>query len=104
MIEIKVTFENYFGEDLLEVMLFRKMASHTIYDIKDKEKKIDIATFYAIEGEDENWHVQLLTASGEYWRSASLIECRTKKEDGYKIILGVNGESKRVYAAFSSSS
>lgn len=38
MIEIKVTFENYFGEDLLEVMLFRKMASHTIYDIKDKEK------------------------------------------------------------------
>ncbi|MGL4675297.1 hypothetical protein J6836_00145 [Providencia sp. R33] len=105
MIEIKVTFENHFGEDLIEVMLFRNLEFHIIHDIKDKEEKIDIATFYAIEGEkDENWYVQFLTASGEYWRSASFIDCSTTKEDDYKIILGVNGESKRVYAAFSSSS
>jgi len=49
MIEIKVTFENYFGEDLLEVMLFRKMASHTIYDIKDKEKKLILQHFMQLK-------------------------------------------------------
>lgn len=104
MIEIKVTFENYFGEDLIEAMLFRNTFFHTIYNIKDKEERADVVTFYAIEGERDSWGIQFITASGQYWRSTSSINCDVKEADNNKIIIGINGESKRIYAAFSSSS
>lgn len=112
-----VTFENFWGEELKTVTIYcsdnsinLKPKENNIYflrsisHIKDKEIVSDGLTFDYNPDKKTFWRVQFTTLYDQFWISIHDFTCAIKPEDNHRIILGVNGESKRLYAAFPASS
>lgn len=112
-----VTFENFWGEDLRFVSIFYSNKPFVMipqYDekgdwtkikhIQDKEIQTDILDFVYDPKEKNYWRIKFATMYGQLWWSDGDFSCSIKPEDNHRIILGVNGDSKRFYAAFPASS
>ncbi|HEQ1858946.1 TPA: hypothetical protein VEO38_003807 [Providencia alcalifaciens] len=112
-----LSFENFWGEELKYVtiscsespfnikpeeknLIFLSTISH----VKDKQTASDDLSFYYNPGQKTYWRVQFSTLYDQSWISSHDFSCTIKPEDNHNITLGVNGESKRLYAAFPASS
>lgn len=97
------------GEDLESVLILTDEITSNIptkqmylYDVKDKQIIPEATSFYyRVEGPNY-WVVHFITKSGEKLRSAIGFSCSIKPEDHHKVILRLNGESKRLFTNFAS--
>ncbi|HHR6080017.1 TPA: hypothetical protein ACS7ZY_002402 [Providencia alcalifaciens] len=106
-----LTFENFWGEELKRVLIttdpfFMPRPTFLIIldDIKDKSVNQNAARFIYESNEVHYWLVSFLDSSGTIWTSQPAFKCQITKEDNHSVTLGLNGESKHLYAAFPSSS
>lgn len=109
----KLDFENYWGEQLSEVRISHYTSSlfdgpenykafATLEDVKDKSKISDAMSFsYALNdsGSLDFWSIRLTTESGKVYITAASLRCSIEASDNGKVILGVNGDSKKMYVA-----
>lgn len=112
-----ITFENFWGEELRFVNIFH---SHIPLDIiplgneegpwtkirhiQDKEIQTDVIDELYFPEKTSYWRIKFVTMYGQLWWCDGKFSCNIKPEDNHRITLGVNGESKRLYAAFPVSS
>lgn len=111
-------FENYWGEELTKVDLVHYvsgivnttkifMTSKTLQNVPDKAslKKEFTIQFQrnSVESYDY-WEVTIHTKSGKIYRTKDRFYCSIAFYDSENVILGVNGDAKTLYVAFSSSS
>ena len=104
-----VTVENYWNENIKELELVINtsdfMKTYKVFnDIKDKQVLKDAYSFVFSYGKQISWRVTFITESGETWGNGSFLPCNFATSDNGKAIIGVNGDSKRLYVAFPSSS
>ncbi len=108
-----LSFENYFGETLSYVEIYHTKRMYSampqvrLYNIPNETKVANIFNFKYQLGWGalvEFWKIAFLTASGQQYRSKEDFTCAIRAEDDGHVIIGVNGESKRMYVSFSSSS
>ncbi|MEX5890466.1 hypothetical protein AB6H11_07565 [Providencia vermicola] len=112
-------FENFWGEELSEVVIRHHVESHAIYnnsrlltekvyhDIPDKTILKNVFYFLCEIGIDNSydyWYVKIKTKSGKVYKTKTNFYCSIRESDHGKVILGVNGESRRLYLDFPSSS
>ncbi|MEY1522120.1 hypothetical protein, partial [Providencia manganoxydans] len=107
----KVTLENFWNSDLKSFSITHTHdkilhlgTSHTEYDIKDKQIIHNAYTLIYTPQYDDYWNVTITTANGDIWHNTSRLKCNIKKEDNGNVIIGVNGDSQRMYVAFPFSS
>lgn len=105
-----ITFENYWGEELKNVLILTEELGFLtptkemyLYNVKDKQVIPDAVSFYYRVGGKHSWIVYFVTQDDQKWRSKPSFSCQITPEDNHHITLGINGESKRLYAAFPSS-
>nr|WP_282667096.1 hypothetical protein [Providencia rustigianii] len=106
-----ITFENFWGEDLNKVRIIHDISDlHSpvqgmyLYNVKNLSTTPDALSFFYRVEDPHHWIVEFVTQSGKHWRSSVNFTCQIKPEDNHQVILGINGESKRLYAAFPASS
>ncbi|MEQ4690460.1 MULTISPECIES: hypothetical protein [Providencia] len=104
-------FENYWGEKLIYVEIYHYMSNifngnrlltsfKKTTDVEDKTTVVGALQFSYVLGDLEYldyWGIKFITASNEIYSSDDGGRCSIRAEDGGKVILGVNGESKRMY-------
>ncbi|MEY0975885.1 hypothetical protein AB7196_08020 [Providencia rettgeri] len=113
------TFENFWGEDLSSVVIEHYVnnlsnsrtkkypSSQTLSKIANKAVMKDIFAFkyeLGINDSYDYWVVEITTKSGKKYRTKSSFYCSITFEDKGKVVLGVNGDFKRLYVHFPSSS
>ncbi|HHR6129070.1 TPA: hypothetical protein ACS72K_000644 [Providencia alcalifaciens] len=105
---IYITFENFWYEDLKVVKfkhhsLNQKPTNFEIYNVKQGEKRnkaghAEYANFH------DYWFLEFETMSGERYLTKDNFYCDITEEDEEPVILGVNGDAKTMYVAFTHSS
>nr|WP_282557177.1 MULTISPECIES: hypothetical protein [Providencia] len=113
------TFENFWGEDLTRVEIHyyisdiinssepRFYKRSFMRNVPNKSILKDVFSFkYELGVFDsyDYWQVLIETQSGRVYETKSNFYCSIKKEDHGQVTLGVNGESKKLYVHFPSSS
>ncbi|WP_404462823.1 hypothetical protein [Providencia rettgeri] len=108
-------FENYWGEELSSVELTHFVSgyfdvtkklntSKTIYDIPDRTELKRIFTILferATIDSYDFWSIKLVTKSGAVYETKEPLRCTISIDDSEFVILGVNGDAKTLYVAFS---
>ncbi|HHR5900419.1 TPA: hypothetical protein ACS7XC_001318 [Providencia alcalifaciens] len=115
-----ISFENYWGESLKMIYIEHHLAdihnslgskrllrNRFYHDIPDKTK-IDNVMWFSYELDTmesyNHWYVYIITENGKRYRSKSNFYCSITRADEGKVILGVNGESERLYVHYPASS
>ncbi|MDD9338846.1 MAG: hypothetical protein PV362_04145 [Providencia heimbachae] len=113
------TFENFWGEDLILVEIHYHISDiinnsearfykrKFIRNVPDKSILKDVFSFkyeLGVSGSYDYWQVLIETQSGKVYKTKDNFYCSIKKEDHGQVTLGVNGESKKLYVHFPSSS
>lgn len=110
-------FENYWGEKLVVVDIIHYMSNIfdvdqnnndivRLFDVNDKTKIFNTMIFiYGLGSVDllDYWKVKIITESGKVYSSRSGLRCSIKNEDRGNVILGVNGNAKRMYISMTDS-
>ena len=112
-----ITFENFWGEELRHVTIshsdstyadmkheYSESDTETIHHIENKQILTDIIKIPYIPNLKDYWNITITTMYGQTWFNEGKLSCSIKPEDNHRIIIGVNGQSKRMYAAFPASS
>ncbi|ENR5392772.1 hypothetical protein PWM41_002524 [Providencia rettgeri] len=104
-----VTVENYWNENIKEFKLVINTSNFTntykvFNNIKDKQVLKDAYSFVFFYEKQISWQVTFITESGETWGNDSFLPYNFATSDNGKAIIGINGDSKRLYVAFPSSS
>ncbi|WP_323085551.1 hypothetical protein [Providencia alcalifaciens] len=103
------TFENFWGEELKSVFLRHtslRTSEITLTHIADKQIIPDALEFIYQRGigkPSDYWDVRIETASGRKYQSTHRFSCSIYDEDAGRVILGVNGESERLYVSYPAS-
>lgn len=106
------TFENFWGKNIKKIslghtaMLFGvgMINEYILEDIPNKGIVKDCFGFkYYLGVGSDMWHIEFWTEDGEYYKSSYNFYCNLTASDNGKVIMGINGESKRLYLDFPSS-
>ncbi|MEY0233450.1 hypothetical protein [Providencia manganoxydans] len=111
-------FENYWGEKLFSVEIIHYLSDiinvaeiYSMYKkimyVDDKTKVTDAMRFkYSLGdlGYLDYWKIKIITDNNEVYSSNGSVRCSIRPEDNGKVIMGVNGESKRMYISMVSGS
>lgn len=111
-------FENYWGEKLIKVEIthyissfFNDLKSSLVHkireDIDDKTKFDNFMSFSYSLGDAGNldyWIITFVTESMKIYSTKGGKRCSITSEDEGKVILGVNGESEKMYISMASGS
>ncbi|WP_265694429.1 hypothetical protein [Providencia rustigianii] len=116
----KATIENFFGEELKYIYVLHYVSGLThkgserrlidekfFSNLPNKSISENIFSFkyeLGLPNSFDYWFIKLETISGKTYATKKNFYCSIKEEDRGKVILGVNGEAKTLYVAFSSSS
>lgn len=107
------TFENFWGKDIKNVTLthFADVFWNNTLDklhiehVPDKGILENCFGFkYYIGAGSDIWHIKFLTYDGEVYECKKNFSCNITSGDGGRVILGINGESRKLYVDFPSSS
>lgn len=107
------TFENFWGKDIKNVTLTHS-ADVPWGSMKDWQHIEHVPNkgilencfgfkYYIGVGSDI-WHIKFWTYDREVYECKHDFSCNITSGDGGRVILGINGESRKLYAHFSSSS
>ncbi len=113
-----ISFENFWGERLSWVKITHYLDNlihvnywnkhfYIIEDIEDKEVRDNLFAFDYEVGSDSYfnyWQLEVITEKGSKYKTKERFYCSLSYDDDGKVILSVNGDSKRMYVYFSSSS
>ncbi|MEQ4675942.1 hypothetical protein ABN063_15365 [Providencia vermicola] len=104
-----VTIENFWNEDIKELNLQIDTSDifltfKDFFNIKDKQIIKDAYRFVFFYEKNVSWKVTFITESGEIWSSNKFLSCNFSSSDNGEATVGINGDSKRMYVAFPSSS
>ncbi|HEQ1858948.1 TPA: hypothetical protein VEO38_003805 [Providencia alcalifaciens] len=121
-----ITFENFWGEELRYATITHTDSTYpdeydfkqqydikqqyggndteTLYHIEDKKILTDAIKFKYVPNLKDYWNITITTMYGQIWFTESRLPCSIKPEDNHRVIIGVNGQSKRMYVAFPASS
>ncbi|MEQ5754871.1 MULTISPECIES: hypothetical protein [unclassified Providencia] len=114
-----LTFENYWGEHLIQVGIdmdpdpnpyhpsktyFQDNGNISIRHIDNKQHITLKEQFYYSLEDTHYWRIFFITKYGQTWISEYGFSCQIKPEDNHTVIIGVNGDSKRMYVSFPNSS
>ncbi|NIH04722.1 hypothetical protein [Providencia rettgeri] len=108
-------FENYWGETLSHVELTHFVAGYfdvtkklatsiKLYDIPDKSelKKVFAILFERNKIDSYDfWSIKFMTKKGEVYKTKEPLRCTISIDDSEYVILGINGDKKTFYIAFS---
>lgn len=109
-------FENYWGKKLAKVKVVHYISNKydTSYlspvyqefeNVNDKSAIRNAMNFSYELGNDgalDYWMIRFTTENNETYYSSSSLRCSVRAEDNGKVILGINGESERMYVSMAS--
>lgn len=111
-------FENYWGEELVEVQLVHYVSGFidtnkylmTSKRLENVANNTSLKKAFTVTYQKNNidrydfWEVVIRTLTGKIYRTKDRFRCSIAFYDSENIILGVNGDAQTLYVAFSSSS
>lgn len=117
--EFTLTFENYWGEDLILVEInfleppspygvsktnYSDYGEALIRHVSNGQHITLDEKFPYYLDQSHYWRISFITKYGQTWASDFGFTCQIKPEDNDTVIIGINGDSKRMYVAFPESS
>ncbi|ELZ5938253.1 hypothetical protein U0L13_000395 [Providencia stuartii] len=103
-----ITFENFWHEKLKYVRLYHttdngKPTDMTLYHVENGSI-IKKAGSFEYDGQLNYWRLEIITERGEKFITKNNFYCTITEEDDPEVIIGVNGDARTMYVAFSHSS